>query len=111
MFGEALLICVSRSSKSAMRGLIHWLAGAYAKKGIIVNGVAPALIGDTTMLLGDSQELTTCKSHNLPFNLSAGQDSGVLGAQGHNPQLLTPASRASLDRHLQRNTGGSRWSP
>ncbi|KAG9786685.1 hypothetical protein ABEF93_005719 [Exophiala dermatitidis] len=38
------------SSKSAMHGLIHWLAGAYGKRGITVNGVAPALIEDTKML-------------------------------------------------------------
>ena len=46
-----------RSSKSALHGLIHWLAGAYAKKGITVNGVAPALIGETKMLPGGNEEL------------------------------------------------------
>lgn len=46
-----------RSSKSALHGLIHWLAGAYAKKGITVNGVAPALIGETKMLPGGDEEL------------------------------------------------------
>ncbi|KAL1622682.1 hypothetical protein SLS56_008607 [Neofusicoccum ribis] len=46
------------SSKSALHGLIHWLAGAYATKGITVNGVAPALIQDTTMLPGGNEELT-----------------------------------------------------
>lgn len=45
------------SSKSAMHGLIHWLAGAYGKKGITVNGVAPALIEDTKMLPGSTAEL------------------------------------------------------
>lgn len=40
----------SRSSKSALHGLIHWLATIYARKGITVNGVAPALIEDTKML-------------------------------------------------------------
>ena len=45
------------SSKSALHGLIHWLAGAYAKKGITVNGVAPALIEQTKMLPGSSEEL------------------------------------------------------
>ncbi|KAB2578584.1 Short-chain dehydrogenase/reductase SDR [Lasiodiplodia theobromae] len=45
------------SSKSALHGLIHWLAGAYAAKGITVNGVAPALIQDTTMLPGANEEL------------------------------------------------------
>jgi NAD(P)-dependent dehydrogenase (short-subunit alcohol dehydrogenase family) len=32
-----------------MHGLMHWLPGTYAKKGITVNGVAPALIGATKM--------------------------------------------------------------
>ena len=45
-----------------MHGLIHWLAGAYAKTGITVNGVAPALIGDTKILPGDSAELAKSKS-------------------------------------------------
>ncbi|KAK3078366.1 hypothetical protein LTS18_007695, partial [Coniosporium uncinatum] len=45
------------SSKSALHGLIHWLAGAYAKKGVTVNGVAPALIEGTTMLPGATAEL------------------------------------------------------
>ena len=44
------------SSKSAMHGLIHWLAGNVAKKGITVNGVAPALIEGTKMLPGDNAE-------------------------------------------------------
>ncbi|MCJ1443503.1 MAG: hypothetical protein MMC23_004001 [Stictis urceolatum] len=47
-----------RSSKSALHGLVHWLAGAYSKKGITVNGVAPALIEETTMLPGGNEELT-----------------------------------------------------
>lgn len=38
------------SSKSALHGLIHWLAQAYSKKGITVNGIAPALVQDTKML-------------------------------------------------------------
>lgn len=46
-----------RSSKSALHGLIHWLASAYATKGITVNGIAPALIQETTMLPGENQEL------------------------------------------------------
>jgi len=44
-----------------MHGLIHWLAGAYAKKGITVNGVAPALITDTKLLTGNSEELAQSK--------------------------------------------------
>ena len=45
------------SSKSAMHGLVHWLATAYAQKGITVNGVAPALIEETKMLPGAHAEL------------------------------------------------------
>ncbi|CZR56198.1 related to 3-ketoacyl-acyl carrier protein reductase [Phialocephala subalpina] len=45
------------SSKSALHGLVHWLAGAYAKSGVTVNGVAPALIQDTTMLPGNNEDL------------------------------------------------------
>ncbi|KAF2803418.1 3-oxoacyl-reductase [Mytilinidion resinicola] len=45
------------ASKSSLHGLIHWLAGAYAKKGITVNGVAPALIQETKMLPGSNEEL------------------------------------------------------
>jgi 3-oxoacyl-[acyl-carrier protein] reductase len=41
--------------------LVHWLAGAYAKKGITVNGVAPALIEETKMLPGASAELAASK--------------------------------------------------
>jgi len=40
-----------------MHGLIHWLAGAYAKKGITVNGIAPALISGTKLLPGQNEEL------------------------------------------------------
>ncbi|KAF2660267.1 3-oxoacyl-reductase [Lophiostoma macrostomum CBS 122681] len=47
------------SSKAALHGLIHWLAGAYAKKGVTVNGVAPALIEETKMLPGSSAELSS----------------------------------------------------
>ncbi|CAO2652144.1 Nn.00g004270.m01.CDS01 [Neocucurbitaria sp. VM-36] len=46
------------SSKSALHGLVHWLANAYAKKGITVNGIAPALIEQTKMLPGSSEELS-----------------------------------------------------
>ena len=45
------------SSKSALHGLIHWLASAYAKKGITVNGVAPALITETGMIPGTPEAL------------------------------------------------------
>ena len=45
------------SSKSALHGMIHFLAMKYAKNGITINGVAPALIEDTTMLPQGSDEL------------------------------------------------------
>lgn len=48
---------MNSSSKSALHGLVHWLAGAYSKAGITVNGVAPALIQGTTMLPGTNEEL------------------------------------------------------
>ena len=51
-----------RSSKSALHGLIHWLASRYATTGITVNGIAPALISDTKMLPGQNEELA--KSEN-----------------------------------------------
>lgn len=57
------------SSKSALHGLIHWLSMWYCKKGITVNGVAPALIGETKMLPGENEELAKSKSfgfHQLP---------------------------------------------
>jgi len=38
------------SSKSALHGLLHWIASRYAKDGITCNAVAPALIADTNML-------------------------------------------------------------
>jgi 3-oxoacyl-[acyl-carrier protein] reductase len=49
------------SSKSAMHGLLHWLASIYGPKGITVNGVAPALIQDTVMLPQGSEELAQRK--------------------------------------------------
>lgn len=52
-----------RSSKSALHGLIHWLSQTYCAKGITVNGIAPALIQDTAMLPGGSEELAKSKSH------------------------------------------------
>ncbi|XMA11805.1 hypothetical protein WAI453_004596 [Rhynchosporium graminicola] len=45
------------SSKSALHGLVHWLAGAYATSGVTIDGVAPALIQETTMLPGNNEEL------------------------------------------------------
>ncbi|OQN98587.1 hypothetical protein B0A48_15850 [Cryoendolithus antarcticus] len=45
------------SSKSAIHGFVHWLAGNVAKKGIAVNAIAPALIEETAMLPGGNAEL------------------------------------------------------
>ena len=58
-----LLMMTQRSSKSALHGLVHWLAGAYAKTGVTVNGVAPALIQETTMLPGNNEELAKSMFH------------------------------------------------
>jgi len=44
------------SSKSAIHGLIHWLAPRYIKYGITVNAVAPGLIKSTKMFGPDSQK-------------------------------------------------------
>jgi NAD(P)-dependent dehydrogenase (short-subunit alcohol dehydrogenase family) len=52
-----MLTVSDRSSKAALHGLVHWLAAAYAKKGITVNGIAPALIEDTTMLPTGNDDL------------------------------------------------------
>ncbi|KAF9005080.1 NAD-binding protein [Cyathus striatus] len=45
------------SSKSALHGLLHWIANRYAKEGITCNAVAPALIIETTMFANPSDEL------------------------------------------------------
>lgn len=45
------------SSKSALHGMLHYLAGQYANNGITFNAVAPALIEETTMLPEGSDEL------------------------------------------------------
>jgi 3-oxoacyl-[acyl-carrier protein] reductase len=45
------------SSKSALHGMLHFLAMKYAKNGITFNAVAPALIEDTTMLPQGGEEL------------------------------------------------------
>ncbi|KAF8260049.1 NAD-binding protein [Lactarius quietus] len=37
------------SSKSAIHGIMHWIARQYSKKGITCNAVAPALIANTVM--------------------------------------------------------------
>lgn len=36
---------------------VHWLANTYAKQGITVNAIAPALITETTMLPGTPEAL------------------------------------------------------
>ena len=61
-----LMAVLSRSSKSALHGLIHWLASAYAQKGITVNGVAPARIMNTGLIPNSSPELEKSK-HSLQF--------------------------------------------
>ncbi|KAL5508399.1 hypothetical protein ACEPAH_6018 [Sanghuangporus vaninii] len=45
------------SSKSAMHGLLHWIANRYAKEGITCNAVAPALITETSMFANPKEEL------------------------------------------------------
>jgi 3-oxoacyl-[acyl-carrier protein] reductase len=84
------------SSKSALHGMVHWLANTYAKKGITVNGIAPALIQDTKMLPGSNDELSkstfyiqvlkcscrrlqSCGSQNHTNNLSLEIPIGRLG--------------------------------
>jgi NAD(P)-dependent dehydrogenase (short-subunit alcohol dehydrogenase family) len=60
--GKKMTDALYRSSKSALHGLVHWLASAYAKSGVTVNGVAPALIQDTTILPGNNEELAKSRS-------------------------------------------------
>ncbi|TDL24598.1 NAD-binding protein [Rickenella mellea] len=47
------------SSKSAMHGLVHWIASRYAQDGITCNAIAPALIKDTNMMKDVSEDLKT----------------------------------------------------
>ena len=44
------------SSKSAQHGFVHWLANNVAKKGITVNGIAPAMVGGTSMMDANQDE-------------------------------------------------------
>lgn len=50
------------SSKSALHGLVHWLAGNVARKGITVNALAPALVEETGMLPAGGEELAKSES-------------------------------------------------
>ncbi|KAJ3730565.1 NAD-binding protein [Lentinula raphanica] len=45
------------SSKSALHGLLHWVASRHAKDGITCNAVAPALILETTMMSNPTDEM------------------------------------------------------
>lgn len=48
---------VAHRARSALHGMMHYLALKYAKEGITFNCVAPALIEDTTMLPKGGDEL------------------------------------------------------
>lgn len=56
------------SSKSAMHGFVHWLAGSVARKGVTVNAIAPAVIRGTAML-GDNEEETLERAKNSESSL------------------------------------------
>ncbi|PPQ93894.1 hypothetical protein CVT25_007807 [Psilocybe cyanescens] len=45
------------SSKSALHGLLHWIAMRHAKDGVTCNAVAPALIIETSMFENPSDQL------------------------------------------------------
>jgi 3-oxoacyl-[acyl-carrier protein] reductase len=45
------------ASKSGLHGMTHWLASRLAGSGVTANAIAPALIEDTGMLPGGSEEL------------------------------------------------------
>ncbi|THU98559.1 NAD-binding protein [Dendrothele bispora CBS 962.96] len=45
------------SSKSALHGLVHWIASRHAKDGVTCNAVAPALITETNMMANPSDEI------------------------------------------------------
>jgi 3-oxoacyl-[acyl-carrier protein] reductase len=45
------------ASKAGLHGLTHWLAKRFAPDGVTANAIAPALIEQTGMLPGSSEEL------------------------------------------------------
>jgi 3-oxoacyl-[acyl-carrier protein] reductase len=45
------------ASKAALHGLTHSLAARFARSGVTVNAIAPALIAETGMLAGEEDEL------------------------------------------------------
>ncbi|KIK54769.1 hypothetical protein GYMLUDRAFT_48464 [Collybiopsis luxurians FD-317 M1] len=45
------------SSKSALHGLLHWIASRHSKDGVTCNAVAPALIADTAMMSNPTDEM------------------------------------------------------
>jgi 3-oxoacyl-[acyl-carrier protein] reductase len=45
------------ASKAGLHGLTHWLASRFADSGVTVNAIAPALIEETGMLPGGSEDL------------------------------------------------------
>jgi len=54
------------SSKSALHGFVHWLAGKVAKKGVTVNAVAPALVKGTAMMGHPEGEVEARMASRLP---------------------------------------------
>jgi 3-oxoacyl-[acyl-carrier protein] reductase len=55
------------SSKAGLHGLTHYFASRVAADGVTVNAIAPALIDDTGMVLGDPNELAA----RIPYDGSA----------------------------------------
>ncbi|KIK54767.1 hypothetical protein GYMLUDRAFT_87926 [Collybiopsis luxurians FD-317 M1] len=45
------------SSKSALHGLLHWIASQHAKDGVTCNAVAPALVAEAAMMSNPSDEM------------------------------------------------------
>ncbi|PWN40152.1 NAD(P)-binding protein [Ceraceosorus guamensis] len=56
------------SSKSALHGMMRWAANRYAKEGVTVNAVAPALIDGTGMINTDEKpEMKDALQKNIPI--------------------------------------------